>query len=227
METPYNAIWKKNEHTSHYKSEFPKEILDLYAEKKVKRILDLGSGDGTHLSFLSQLGFEVVGIEISDEGIKKTMERIKGNQFKINVLQRDIFLPLPFDSNFFDAVFSFQALNHNTLPNILNLFEEINRVLKKGGIFSVKTTDRNSYNLKKISRTIYFDTDFEETFEFLDSQTYVPLDGNEKGIIHYAFYKYQLNKEICDRGFKLIKSNKTKWHILSTFEKVSDVVNKA
>jgi hypothetical protein len=100
------------------------------------------------------------------------------------------------------------------------LFQEVNRVLKDRGIFSVKTTDRESYNLKKIDEKIYFDVDFQQTFKFLDEQTYIPLDGDEKGLIHYAFYKDQLNKEVCNCGFKLIESTKTKWHILSTFEKV-------
>lgn len=220
MKQQYDAIWKKTSVPPHYKSLFPKKIISLYHNKKVKKILDLGSGDGTNILLLQKLGFEVYGIEISGEGIKKTREKIKDHKSKITLFQRDIFLPLHFEKNSFDAIFSFQALNHNKLPNIIALFQEVNRILKKGGIFSVKTADRESYNLKKIEGSIYFDMDLHETFRFLDEQTYIPLDGKEKGLVHYAFYKDQLNKEICKRGFKLIVSTKTKWHILSTFEKV-------
>ena len=97
--------------------------------------MDLGSGDGTHLCYLGKQGFEVYGIEISEEGVKKTLQNAK-NFNTIKVLKRDIFLSLPFNNGFFDAVFSFQALNHNRLPSICNVFLECNRVLKEGGIFS-------------------------------------------------------------------------------------------
>lgn len=215
----YNNIWIKKKIPLHYKSAFPQKVLTLLKERGAKKILDLGSGEGSNLLLLSTLGFEPFGIEISKVGVKKTEEMAKKEQRNIVVLQRDIFTPLPFQDNSFDAVFSFQALNHNQLTNILLLFQEVNRILKHGGIFSIKTADRESYNLKKIKQGIYLDTDSHETFKFLDEQTYVPLDGNEKGLIHYTFYKDQLHEEVSKCGFQLIECYKTKRHILSTFEK--------
>lgn|SRR3989338_5655788 len=213
----YDEIWKKPE--PHYKSEFPEEVLNLFKKSKAKRILDLGSGDGTNMILLAKENFETFGLEISSTGVEKTKEMASQTNVNVNIQQGDIYQSLPFSEKYFDAVIGLQSLNHNTLPEILKLFKEIYRVLKKKGLFCIKIADRESYNLKKIENNIYMDTDYNEKFKFLDEQTYLSIEGKEKGIIHYAFYKKQLEGLVIRTGFELLSSERLKWHILAIFKK--------
>ena len=215
----YDEVWKNEKPAEHYKSEFPQQVLTLLKSNKTRRILDIGAGDGTNLLFLSKRGFEAFGLELSGEGVKKAQNAAQHEDSKITIVQRDMFKPLPYDDEFFDAVYSYQALNHGTLKQILELFKEINRVLRVGGIFSVKTADIDSFKIKKISGKTYLDEETSQRYEEVDEQTYLPLDGEEKGLTHYMFSKGQLEKQISQLGFKLLNSSKTKWHILANFKK--------
>ena len=47
-------------------------IVEIFKKRNVKKVLDLGSGSGRHTIYLAQQGFDVYGIDISEEGIKKT-----------------------------------------------------------------------------------------------------------------------------------------------------------
>jgi SAM-dependent methyltransferase len=225
MNAHYDTVWSKAQPDAHFKAKFPETALKLFRERGVKRVLDLGSGDGANAVFLALQGFDVHGIEISLVGVQKTRELAQKMGVAVSVQQGDMYMRLPYADGSFDAVFSYQSLNHNTLPNIIALFREINRVLKQGGIFSVKTADRKTYKLKKLRDNVYLDEEFNEEFEFLDEQTYVPLTGHEQGLTHYAFYKDQLEKEVCIRGFRLLQAGKTQWHILADFEKARDEPN--
>ena len=53
--------------------------------------------------------------------------------------------PLPFDDNTFYGVFSEHTIEHLYPSDALNLFREVYRVLKKGGVFRVVTPDLKKY----------------------------------------------------------------------------------
>jgi SAM-dependent methyltransferase len=95
-------------------------------------------------------------------------------------MEADMFDALPFQDEFFDAVYSYQALNHGRLSQIRRLFDEIYRVLKPGGIFSVKTFQLESFRAKKAGKNIYAEDD--KRYRVLAKQTFVPMQGDEKGL---------------------------------------------
>jgi len=55
---------------------------------------------------------------------------------------------------------------------------------------------------------------------FIDKQTYVPQDGPEKGLTHYAFRPEQLTEEVEALGFTQIHVEILQWHILAIFKKM-------
>ena len=104
----------------------------LFSKKRVKIIdikyLQLGCGNSDIKSNYINLDF------------------YKLNFFKRSPLfYHDLRYPLPFDDNTFYGVFSEHTIEHLYPSDALNLFREVYRVLKKGGVFRVITPDLKKY----------------------------------------------------------------------------------
>ncbi|MEM2924724.1 MAG: class I SAM-dependent methyltransferase [Methanocellales archaeon] len=107
------------------------------------RIVDIGCGTGRHSILLANLGYSVIGIDISLEMIK--IARSKGGvNSNINFLVASA-EALPFKSSSVNSVISiFGALNHVVRYN--QAFEEIARVLKPEGVFIFSVVNRWNLN---------------------------------------------------------------------------------
>lgn len=89
-------------------------------------ILDVGSASGGNTLLLSNLGFNLTSLEMSDLGFEIQLK--KG----INVIQGDA-TKLPFKSSSFDAVLCLDVLEH--IKNDVTALEEMYRVTKANGKF--------------------------------------------------------------------------------------------
>lgn len=209
---------KENETPHDYRIKLDEKEIQLFKEHNVKKILEVCSGDGRNLAGLKKLGFEVRGIENS----QFLNEELTRNN-NIKVIKHPIFdQKFPFDDEEFDCVYSYQYLNHNYKEKIEDLFEEIFRVLKNGGIFSIKISDMNQFNLKHIKEDIYEEGDPEFPkikFKKLAEQTFAKLEGDEKDIPHYAFYKDELIESLQKIGFKLVNIRIIRWNIVGNLTK--------
>ncbi|WP_407271998.1 class I SAM-dependent methyltransferase [Radiobacillus sp. PE A8.2] len=89
------------------------------------RLLDVGCGDGYGAYKLSALGFEVVGVDISAEMVKKA----KQNQSnRLSFVQGDV-VNLPFESDTFDGIMVINALEWTEDP--FKGLRELHRIAKK------------------------------------------------------------------------------------------------
>lgn len=217
----YDDVWKNDSVDGCFKADIPQKMLELFKQGKVQTVLDLGAGDGTIAVALAKQGKTVHALEISNEGIEKIKTHAQEAQVSVHTLEQDMYQTLPFEDRSLDAVIAFQSLNHNTLPNIEKLFEEISRILKHGGLFIVKTANFNSFDLEDLGGSLYKDSlgGISCTLRFLDKQTYVPQDGPEKGLTHYAFLPEQLTEKIEALGYTQIYVEILQWHILAMFKK--------
>ncbi|MCP5510008.1 MAG: class I SAM-dependent methyltransferase [Chlamydiales bacterium] len=217
----YDNIWKSETVDTHFKADIPQKMLNLFEQENTQTILDLGSGDGTIALDLANQGKTVYALEISHEGIERTKALAQKAQLSVHTCEQDMYQPLPFKNRALDAVIAFQSLNHNTLLEIEKLFVEITRVLKHGGLFIVKVANFNSFNLKDLGNGIYQDSHggISCSLKFIDKQTYVPQDGPEKGLIHYAFLPEQLTEKMEALGYTKIYIEILQWHILAMFKK--------
>jgi ubiquinone/menaquinone biosynthesis C-methylase UbiE len=217
----YDDVWKNVSVDGHFKADIPQKMLELFKQERVQTVLDLGAGDGTIAVALAKQGKTMHALEISSEGIEKIKAQAQEAQVSVHVLEQDMYQPLPFEDRSLDAVIAFQSLNHNTLPKIEKLFAEIARILKHGGLFIVKTANFNSLNLKDLGDGLYEDSHggIFCTLRFSDKQTYVPQDGPEKGLTHYAFLPEQLTEKIEALGYTQIYAEILQWHILAMFKK--------
>jgi 2-polyprenyl-3-methyl-5-hydroxy-6-metoxy-1,4-benzoquinol methylase len=217
----YDDVWKNTSVDEYFKADIPQKMLELFKQDKVQTVLDLGAGDGTIAVALAKQGKTVHALEISNEGIEKIKTHAQEARVSVHTLEQDMYQTLPFDDGSLDAVIAFQSLNHNSLPNIEKLFTEITRILKHGGLLIVKTANFNSFDLEDLGGDLYKDSHggISCTLRFLDKQTYVPQDGPEKGLTHYAFLPEQLTEKIEALGYAQIYAEILQWHILAMFKK--------
>lgn len=110
----------------------------ILRENSLNRILDVGCGAGFASNVLASRGFQMTGIDFSQDALRIAQAHdITGS---VKYVQGDAY-KLPFESQWFDAVLAFDFLEHVTNP--LKVLTEIARVLKPGGFFLFHTFNRN------------------------------------------------------------------------------------
>lgn len=100
---------------------------------KGKDCLDAGCGGGRFLIALARLGAKrVVGIDISEDGVKAARERVvQRNLQNVVTVQQASVLEIPFPDKDFDYVVSSGVIHHT--PDPKKAFNELVRVLRPGG----------------------------------------------------------------------------------------------
>jgi len=97
-----------------------------------KKVLEVGVGAGTdHLQW-ARAGAQCFGVDLTEAAINTTKARFALYGFS-SQLQRLDAEALPFPNEYFDVVYSWGVIHHSENPNVI--IEEIQRVLKPGGVF--------------------------------------------------------------------------------------------
>ncbi len=196
----WNEIYSEKGRNYVSSLEYLPELLALFRKRGVKRVLDLGCGSGAHIAYLANCGFDVYGIDNSEKAIDVAKAYFRDSGLEGNLRVGSMYDRLPYDDCFFDAVISFRAIYHARIDEIRKTIKEIERTLKPRGLVFI-TTRKKTPN-RTMSKHV-----------MLDSRTYVPTEGEETGVVHYAFNKKLLREEF--RGFKIIclrlDSGKREW----------------
>lgn len=112
------------------------QLLDKFEPyRKTNKILDFGCGTGYFLIEAKKRGWEVYGVELSQEAIKQCVQK--------NIsTSKDIIHILGYEKEMFDVIVSIEVLEHINNPN-----EELTNfrsILRKGGLVYVTTPNFNS-----------------------------------------------------------------------------------
>lgn len=105
---------------------------------KIKKILDLGCGEGEFLQLCQKKGIASFGVDVSDFALSKARD-VKAKFFKLD-LNKD---KLPFSENEFEAVTCFDLLEHLASPSIV--LSQAYRVLKPDGVFFMTTPNGQTW----------------------------------------------------------------------------------
>ncbi len=142
-----NNMWNKiysddSTFFGEWPSDFAKKCYEYFIQNNVKKILDLGCGQGRDAIFFSLNGLEIFAVDSSIVGIEGVQKINEKNNQLINAKCIDAKQGLPFDNNYFDAIYSHMFYNMNFTNKELGfLFQESNRILKTKGLlcFSVRS----------------------------------------------------------------------------------------
>jgi 2-polyprenyl-3-methyl-5-hydroxy-6-metoxy-1,4-benzoquinol methylase len=152
-------------------------IVNLLKERGTKTVLDLGNGTGRHTVYMAQNGFTVYGMDNSPQAIQSAQEWLQAEGLTADLKYGDITEPFPYPDAFFDGLISVQVINHGDNATVKRIADEITRVIKPGGlIFITVATLKNQ----------------AKTWEQIEPNTFMPLDGREKGLLHHFFTPEEL-----------------------------------
>ena len=188
------------------------KIAAIFKKKKVKKILDLGCGSGRQVVFLAKKDFSVYGFDIAEEGIKIAKEWLNNEGLEADFKIGSIYKKLPYLDNFFDAVISTHAIHHGRIEDIRKAIGELYRVLKPGGLIFINLRKRRIRKYDPKNLIIEKRGKQKHTYKMIAERTYVPIEGDEKGLIHYLFDKKQIKKEFKDFRIKKIWLSSTGRH---------------
>ena len=109
-----------------------KSLFQDKFDEGIRKILDVGAGTGFLSLILAEMGYDVVGVDLSEEMIRKAKEKAadRGVELKIKFKVGDA-EAIPFESGVFDAIVNRAVLW--SLPEPKKALDEWKRVLKPGG----------------------------------------------------------------------------------------------
>lgn len=191
----YNRIAEKWAR-EHNKLDFWRKEFEVFRQLIPSgKIIDIGCGPGHHSGFLRGAGYDYTGVDYSEGLLALGRAKFPDAQF----VEGDM-LGLPFKENEFDGFWAVASLLHIPKEKVPRALENIQRVVKKGGIGFIA--------LKKgEGERVVTDEDDKEDERF------------------FAYWKREEFQEVLEKsGFELLKflerpvSEKTIW--LSFFVKV-------
>lgn len=111
-------------------------VLIEHVPREVRRVLDLGTGDGRLLALLQAERPEMdgVGVDFSELMLAGAHERFAGAR-RIELVEHDLAEPLPALGGF-DAVVSSFAIHHLEHGRKRSLYGEVFDLLEPGGVFA-------------------------------------------------------------------------------------------
>jgi SAM-dependent methyltransferase len=139
-----------------------------FKKHHVKKLLELGCGQGRDTLFFVSQNLDVYAIDSSLVAIETLKQKIEKENTSIKLRQFDARQGIPFGNKYFDAVYSHMFYNMRfTDVELRFLFRESSRVLKNNGLlfFSVRSAKDVLYNKgQKIDNNIYEINGFQIRF---------------------------------------------------------------
>lgn len=133
-------------------------ILDILKKLQVRRVLDLGAGNGALCAQLTQAGYEVVGVEYDAKGIEVARTSYPQGRFYRFGVQDDP-ADLLIQEQPFDVVVSTEVIEHLFSPHLLPAYAR--GCLKASG-YLVITTPYHGY-LKNLALSVFNKWDSHHT----------------------------------------------------------------
>lgn len=146
------------------------EVYDI--KRRINKVLDAGCGIGRHVVFFAEQGFNVYGVDISEEAIEIANAWLAKKKLTANLNTGDI-QKMPFRNDLFDVVVSHGVLDHIPFDNAKKAISEIKRALAPEGYLFISLRSAE-------------DSEFGRG-EKAGHNTFTLTEGYEKGIIQHYF----------------------------------------
>lgn len=116
----------------HYKLNASQFLIDNLHLLPKGRVLDVAMGQGRNTIYLAEMGFQVEGIDISPDAVKKTLEIAERRNVKIKAHVEDLENDYSIKKAYYDLIICFNYLQRS-------LFPELKAGLRKGGVIVYET----------------------------------------------------------------------------------------
>ena len=138
-------------------------ILKELGDIRGKKVLDIGCEAGfVALKILKKQPSDLYAVDIIEDAIKEFKEKLKNKKYNTNIILKKAYLQeLPFKRDFFDIAVCTEVIEH--APNITKGFDEMARVLKKGGLlFLTFPNEKLRRKVYPIAKLLGVNTDVEK-----------------------------------------------------------------
>ena len=153
------------------------EYIDLIDKGKV---LDLGIGTGRNSLFLSELGYEVEGIDITERNITSYLDKAKNLNLDLKGFVMDI-RDINIPENEYSLIIVSWVLNFFKKSEIDAIIDKIKKGLKPGGlVYFAALSALDDFYLKNLDKSC---TE-ENTLFFEDYGTYRYYFANKYDVVH-------------------------------------------
>jgi SAM-dependent methyltransferase len=162
-------------------------------------VLEIGVGLGRVITHLAKVRKDInfLGVDISTEMIQKGSKRVSNFDNITLLVNSGTDLDI-FDDNYFDYIYSYATFQHLPRYVVKNYIQEVNRVLKKGGIFKFQVQVTKSLKEQDPS-----DSDFRSVRHYTPGMI-VEMVKNDFKIIELC----KMNSEVIHDYFITLKTNK-------------------
>jgi tellurite methyltransferase len=145
----YNQLYKDNIVWGHQPNELLTQVFGIISDGV--QFLDLGCGQGRDVLFMLANGFQVIGVDKSQVGLRQILDVVKARGMSIaslNLICEDI-ANFNIEENKFDIISAYNSLQFLQKDYALLVLESIKSNLKKNGyiIISAFTIDDPSYKI--------------------------------------------------------------------------------
>jgi SAM-dependent methyltransferase len=165
------------------------EVLRLglmFKEKGIGSVLDAGCGTGRHTVYFAQQGFRVSAFDQSEAAVQRARGLLKDKRLDAKLLVWDMTkTPWPYKDSEFDAVIAVRVIHHTNMRAIERIVHEMMRVTREGGYLYVESPTYEKAMRQKADGV---------RSEEIEKGTFLPLEGEEKGILHHHFTEQELRE---------------------------------
>lgn len=140
-----------------------KKILKELGNIKGKKVIDIGCEAGyISLKILEKQPSDLYAIDIIEDALKEFKKKLINKEYETNlVIKKAPLQKIPFQENFFDIAVCTEVIEH--APNIIKGFDEMARVLKKGGLlFLTFPNEKLRKKVYPIVKLLGVNTDIEK-----------------------------------------------------------------
>lgn len=111
---------------------------------KESKILEIGCGTATFLSYMSARGYKnLYGIDLSEEAIKVAISKVPDAKFQVGNM-----INLPYENESFDMVVFMGSLHHLPYSDISIAINEAQRCLLRGGVMVIADSNKEFDSFK-------------------------------------------------------------------------------
>lgn len=168
------------------KSQPPTELVGLVENKQVKpcKSIDIGCGEGFYSIYLASKGFNVLGIDLSEQAIEYAKENAKQAKRRIRFMAMDINSLLQLNETF-DFVLEWSVMHHIMPPKRPKYINDVSETLRDGGKYlSVCFSERSpeaiatgeKYAISPVGTKLYYSSQnelielFDPHFQIIESK---------------------------------------------------------